>query len=170
MPERLKDIVTNSVILKNTKLDISNFTAIDGFVSHGAILQMFRTAFSILLENNIPLENYLVKVELKNISYSYLFFATKNGEWVNFVCENSFRYSPKDYIEPFFVMPQKINAKNMDVVSAISASNCLTFPFGYMIDEYFKFLSSNDKLMAEHFPNRAYSNHEYYKNVFGVRY
>lgn len=95
LPNSLSVEVASIIKQKNPKTNIDGFTAIDGFLSYKIIAHTFDVALEMLSDNNITLEDYIIKWELKNVRNSYLYFATKNNEWLNFISEKNFRYSTK---------------------------------------------------------------------------
>jgi len=170
VPNDLSATISQELRQRNPKLDINGFKAVDGYLSYVCIRSLFDTAFSILNEKDILFSDYIVKADLKNINNSYLFFATQNNEWFDFASKRNFRYSPKDSISPFFSNSIDINSDDLESKGGVYTFLCLSFSFGYLINEFFEFIDLNDKLANINFPEGKYTNHEYYYRVFGIRY
>ena len=170
LPNALSRSVAEDINKRNAKIDVSNFKAIDGFLSYNSIKSLYEAAFSILIEKEVSFENYILKSELKNVYNSYLFFATRNDEWCEFVCKKGFRYSTKDSISPIIFSSENLCEDELETRSGVYAFNSLAFPFGYFIDEFFEFLELNRKHANTFFPDHSYTNRDYYGRLFGTEY
>lgn len=170
VPNDLANRVSQDINKRNTTIDITDFLAIDGFFSYCGIKSFFEAMFKILLEKDIALDNYIVKAQLNNIKNSYLFFATKDYKWHDFMCQEGFRYSPKDSISPLIINPINLSKDSSDTTSGVYSFLCLSLPFGYMMEDFFYFADLNTSVANAAFPDGKYSNHEYYGKVFGVWY
>jgi len=170
LPDQVKKNISQAVNQRNAKLDISNFTAIDGFLSFHGAASLFKSALSVIMEKGLSFEDYLLRGELKNIFNTYLFFNTGSDEWVDFVCNNSFRYSPKSNTAPFALKPSKetLTNENLGAISNLYAFLCLSLSFGYFSKEFFTFIDLNQELTFPHFPNNRFTNKEYYLKLFWV--
>lgn len=169
-PSELSESIAHKIRQKNAKLDVFDFTMIDGFLGYHNVLSLFKAAFTLLIEKGISLKDYIVKAELKNVSHSYLFFAAPSEEWINFVCKNNFRYCPKDNVSPWMLNTMELSKKELDDACSRYASQCLSFPFGYAIDEFLRFIEQNRILATNHFPNAGFSSREYYEKIFEATY
>lgn len=160
VPQGMVTKITDKVFKKEASFDITSFTAIDGYLTCEIITFTLNKVLEELIVNGCNLKDYKIKIELSNIQNSYLFFPTKNKEWLNMVC-NRFRFSAKKKVItdlPYTITnPKKDNLLNSFLIVSPSIGNA----FGYTSNEFNKLYASSNIVRAELLEKNNFSNHEY---------
>jgi len=151
--------IANIVSERQPAFDITSFSAIDGYLTCEIISTTLSKVLEQLVKMDCNLEDYKVKVNISNVKNSFLFFPTKNQEWLNIVC-NRFRYSVIKNISidlPFTFDKKKDFLLNSFIVLSPSIGNA----FGYTSGEFGNLYTSSLKVREELLEKKNFSNHEY---------